>query len=244
MSHGELPSRTLPSPEWSPSRAAAIRRIARVFYGLAGPIQVAGVQRVPPKGAHVLVFNHMSNFDPHLILSVVPRADIAGLVAAEYSERPLPRLLVTWAGGIWLRRGVGDRTALRKALELLERGWIVGIAPEGRRSPHHALAPGRHGAAFLALRAGVPLLPVGLTGTEKIGRSLLHLRRSETSIRFGEPFRLSTDGARSRKDAFRMGTAEIMRRIAGLLPPLYRGSYSPNEAPERGSRRRGLAQSG
>jgi 1-acyl-sn-glycerol-3-phosphate acyltransferase len=102
------------------------------------------------------------------------------------------------------------------------------VAPEGTRSLTGGLLPGKTGAAFLALSAGVPVVPVAITGTEKVARALLRLRRAPLSITYGQPLWLGTPGQRERADQARLeaGTTEIMCRIAAMLPPEYRGVYA------------------
>jgi 1-acyl-sn-glycerol-3-phosphate acyltransferase len=208
-----------------------LRYVLDPLYRLLTRLHVEGLANVPASGGCLLVFNHLSNLDPHLIMTVLPRRDATGLVAADYRARPFERVLVEAAGGLWLRRGAGDRAALERALELLADGWIVGIAPEGGRSRTGTLRPGQTGAAFLAERAQVPVLPLGLTGTHLVRDELRRLRRAQVSVRIGEPFRLPELATVRRRDRHRLHTETIMRRIAELLPAPYRGAYASPPLP-------------
>jgi 1-acyl-sn-glycerol-3-phosphate acyltransferase len=103
----------------------------------------------------------------------------------------------------------------------------MGIAPEGTRSPNHALQEGKTGAAYLATRARAPILPVGVWGVEKIKDSLRRARREPVTISYGPVYRLPDD-PRAKGDALAAYTTEIMCRIAALLPEQYRGVYAGN----------------
>jgi 1-acyl-sn-glycerol-3-phosphate acyltransferase len=99
------------------------------------------------------------------------------------------------------------------------------MAPEGTRSLTRTLQRGKVGAAYLADRAGVPLLPVAIWGTERLPENVRRLRRTPVNMRVGRPFRLPGDG-RARSRDLEAHTDLIMCRIAALLPPQYRGVYS------------------
>jgi 1-acyl-sn-glycerol-3-phosphate acyltransferase len=220
----------MPTPQL-PTHLLRIRRIARMraildtAYRLLTRREVEGLEYLPSEGGFLLVFNHLTNFDPHLLFTVARRDRATGLTAAEYRSRPLHRFLVESCGGIWLRRGAGDRRALDLALALLAEGWMVGLAPEGRRSPTGALRPGRPGAAFLALRSGAPIVPAAVMGTEAIASALRSGRRARVRVRFGPPFRLAAEQRSISRQALQRHTGRIMSEIAALLDPGYRGAY-------------------
>jgi len=216
-----LPPETVPS--W---RIACLRGLVRVLFRLLTRVQVSGLERIPATGGAVLIFNHLSNVDPPLFFALIRRPKLTALIAADYRDRPVHRFFIEAAGGLWIRRGASDRAALKSALELLERGWLIGLAPEGRRSRNHALAEAKRGAAFLAVHAGVPVLPVGVTGTEHIVSSLKHLRRSTVTVRFGEPFRLPSLEQEDQKQQLQAFTEAMMCHVAALVPPSYRGVYA------------------
>ena len=189
-------------------------------------LRVEGVHHIPREGCCLLVFNQMSVVDTPLLSVIVPRADVTGLVARDYRRNPFYRAMVECGGGLWIRRRSGDRAALRAALSALARGWVVGISPEGRRSPHGALVEGRPGPAFLARRSHAPIVPVAFANTENFASSLRRLRRPTITVRVGAPFRLPPhDGPRT-KETLREDTDRIMCRIAALLPGRYHGAYA------------------
>jgi 1-acyl-sn-glycerol-3-phosphate acyltransferase len=129
-------------------------------------------------------------------------------------------------GIIWVHRGQPDRRAISAALEAFRDGRMVLIAPEGRESLTGALEPGTEGSAFLALEAGVPVVPVTLTGSEgrHIEDNLKRFRRSPVSVTIGKPFNLPFH----KKDpgALQEGTRVIMESLARQLPTEFRGFYA------------------
>lgn len=203
-----------------------IRATLDKLYALLTERKVYGRANIPSEGPCLLVFNHLSNFDAHLLYCVLQRNDVTGLFAADYRVKPFFRFMVEAPGGLWLRRGEGDRAALQTALSLLERGWMVGIAPEGGRSHTNALREAKRGAAFLASRADVPILPVGIAGTENIVSGIKRLRRATVTVHVGTPFTLPRRRHGCSKQHLQKCTDLIMCRIAALLPTAYRGVYA------------------
>lgn len=130
-----------------------------------------------------------------------------------------------WYGIIWLHRGQADRRAIRAALDGLAEGRIIIIAPEGRYTLTGGLEEGSLGAAFLALKADVPIVPVVVIGTEneRVYGHLKRLRRAPVRLRVGEAFRIGQQA--ERREWMREGTRQIMAALASLLPDEYRGAY-------------------
>lgn len=202
-----------------------LRVIAKVIAELTTQSEVAGLDNIPSRPPYLMVTNHLSAFDIPLLASVFPHP-VRALAAIEHRSNPLYAPILEASGAIWVRRGEVDRQALREALAVLERGEVLGLAPEGTRaSESHALQEGKAGAAYVATRVDVPIVPVGIAGTEKIKHSVLRLRRTPVQVTIGEPFRLP-DSDRARSDKLREHTDLIMRRIADLLPEEYRGIYA------------------
>lgn len=177
-----------------------------------------------PAPPYILVTNHLSIFDLPVIFVTCPHR-VHAFAAVKHRSNPFYAALLSAVGVIWVQRGEVDRRALREALQLLEDGNVLGMAPEGTRSrDSYTLLEGKAGPAYLATRADVPLLPIGLAGTEHVKENLPRLRRTEVRMVVGEPFRLPESG-RVRTPQLREYTDLIMRRIAALIPPQYRGIY-------------------
>lgn len=201
-----------------------LRAIITFLARLIAHVEIEGAEHIPASGPFLLVTNHLSRLDPPILMMAMPH-QIYVLAASEYRRVPILKQLMEAAGAIWVRRGELDLAALRAALEVLARGDVLGLAPEGTRSRVRALQRAKPGAAYVALRSGVPILPVALYGTERMVEDFLHLRRMRIHVVIGEPFQLPNNG-RARGAALEESTDIIMRHIAALLPPAYRGVYA------------------
>lgn len=195
---------------------------------LLGPGRVIGLEHVPRTGAYLLVANHTSNFDPPFLGWAVGHRTgrvIHFMAKDEMRRWPVIGWLAAQAGAFFVRRGEGDRAAQRVAVQVLEAGRPLAIFPEGTRSRDGRLGEGRAGAALLAMRTDVPVLPCGISGTHRIfeGRRRWP-RRTPITFTIGEPFRLPHNESLDRA-ALREGTERIMRAIAALLPPEQRGNW-------------------
>jgi len=200
-----------------------LRFVAVILSRLVFRIECVGLENFPDDPPYLLVSNHLSALDSPLVMSVCPHK-IRAFAASKHKRNPIFGPLLALAGAIWVRRGEVDRQALREALELFERGEVLGVAPEGTRARGTiALREGKTGAAYLAARADVPIVPVGLAGTENMAHNLPRLRRTRVRFAVGEPFRLP--GRHARGQELHEYTDLIMRRIAELLPEEYRGLY-------------------
>lgn len=187
---------------------------------------VRGIERIPRQGPFLVVTNHLGDAD--LILGLVYSPIDAEVIAkSELYDFPVLGWLMDAYGVIWLHRGQPDRRAMRVVLQALKEGRVVGIAPEGRESLTGSLEEGLDGAAYLALKAGVPLLPIVFTGTSnaQLYGNMRRLRRTNVSMTVGELFRLDPCGG-DKKEAIKCGTEQIMQRLAALLPEEYRGVYT------------------
>ena len=204
-------------------------QVLRTFFRLLAPflirLHVEGRENIPDHGPYLIVINHLSAFDTPILLMLCPHK-ITAFAAAKHRSNLLFRIILEMGGSIWVRRGEIDRQALQEALDWLKQGNVLGLAPEGTRARGiYAMQQGKKGVAYLATRADVPIVPVGLTGTEKIKDNAPHLRRTDVNIVVGKPFRLPESG-RVRGQKLDEYTDIVMHRIAELLPPEYRGVYA------------------
>jgi len=201
-----------------------VRAIIRAILPLLVRLERRGEENFSLDPPYILATNHLSIFDSPVLLVTCPHT-VRAFAAAKHRSNPIYAPLLAMMGSIWVRRGEVDRTALREALEVLDKGEVLGMAPEGTRArDEYALQEGKTGPAYLATRADVPIVPVGIAGTEKIKDNLPRLRRTDVRVTVGEPFRLPRSG-RVRSQELREYTETIMRRIAALLPEEYRGVY-------------------
>lgn len=187
--------------------------------------RVTGRHHIPRRGPVILASNHLSFIDSILIPLVVPR-HVTFIAKAEYFtgrglKGRLSRWFFTTMGNIPVQRDdprAGQRS-LEDALEVLQRGGAFGIYPEGTRSRDGLLHKGHTGVAWLALAGQAPVVPVGVSGTDKvqpIGKRLPRLHRG-VQITFGapiDPARQLTAGrpAQARREL----TDQVMQSIQGL----------------------------
>ena len=195
---------------------------------LVGPGSVEGLEHVPRDGAYLVVANHCSNLDPPFLGWAVGHRTgrVVHFMAKDEMRRwPLVGFLARSAGAFFVRRGSGDRAAQRLAIEVLENGRPLAVSPEGTRSRDGRLDEPRLGAALLAMRTDVPVLPVGIAGTYRIfpGRSRWP-HRNRITFRIGPTFRLPhSDGVD--RAALKDASDQIMREIAAQLPPEQQGRW-------------------
>lgn len=129
--------------------------------------KIYGVENVPQTGGLVIVSNHASYFDPPIVSNCVCRP-VAYMAKEELFKIPVLAQAIKLYGAYPVSRGTSDRGAIRYALEYLENGWAVGVFLEGTRTRDGRIYEPKRGAALLAAKAKVPLLPVSLWGSEKI----------------------------------------------------------------------------
>jgi 1-acyl-sn-glycerol-3-phosphate acyltransferase len=201
-----------------------VRGIVALLLRLLSRLRIEGQENIPHQGPFILATNHIHWLDSPLVAVVFPyRAYV--FAADKWAKHWLLGPLFTSLGAIWVRRGEVDRQALRQALELLRGGGVLGMAPEGTRSKTGGLQPGRTGAAYLAFRAGVPILPVATTGQEKVLPALRRLRRATVRVLIGAPFYPPPVEGKASGAEIQAFTDEIMVHLAAMLPPEYRGVY-------------------
>ena len=199
----------------------AVGLVARLFV----EVEIRGRRDIPP-GPLLIACNHIGDADPPALLHAMPEP-IEYVAAADLWERPLLPPLLSFYAPIRVRRDGGlTLDTIRQVLEALERGERVAIFPEGGISDDAQLREAREGVGYLALKAGVPILPVAMWGTERLFDDWRHGRRGHIVIHIGEPFRLPPLDPARRREQRAEATQRIMCEIARLLPPAYRGVYA------------------
>ncbi len=129
--------------------------------------KIYGSEKVPRSGAYIAVCNHASYFDPPILSNCLNRP-VAFMAKEELFTVPVLRQAIELYGAYPVKRSQSDRSAIRATLKVLENGWIAGIFLEGTRTGDGKIHNPKLGAALIAAKAKVPLIPVSLWGTEKI----------------------------------------------------------------------------
>jgi len=193
--------------------------------------RVVGKENVPVTGPVILASNHVHAADPFLLAFGLPRW-IDFMAKEELFQSVFVRAILRWAGSFSIRReGEMSHTqgVLDQAIEALEKGSMLGIFPEGSRSRDGKLTKAKTGCAVLASQADVPILPVGITGTDKLGGISWLWKRPPIVVNIGRPFRVTPAQGRLGRAQRQCLTTQIMREIANLLRPEYRGAYGRDE---------------
>lgn len=205
----------------------AAKQMAHAALALLSDLRVEGQENLPKGGPLLVVANHFSFIDPVAMIGVSPwpLEFIGGF------QMPNAPASVTWLPKVWgyypVYRGTASREALRAAEAILKQDGVLGIFPEAGNWAT-VLRPARPGAAFLAVRTGARILPMGFAGLNDVFPNLQKGRRARVTIRIGEPFGpFQAEGrGRSRRPKLEAIGHKIMEHIADLIPPAKRGHYS------------------
>ncbi|WP_405466414.1 1-acyl-sn-glycerol-3-phosphate acyltransferase [Streptomyces jietaisiensis] len=207
-------------PEAGPpsERGAEVgRRIGvGLMHGLWKP-RVLGAWRVPATGPLILAVNHTHNVDGPMVMGVAPRPTHF-LIKKEAFIGPLDPFL-TGIGQVKVDRHGVDRTAISRALAVLDQGGVLGIFPEGTRGEGD-FASLRAGLAYFAVRGGAPVLPVAVLGSsERRGRLMKGLPplRSRVDVVFGDPFDAGDGSGRRTRAALDEATLRIQKQLTAHL---------------------------
>jgi 1-acyl-sn-glycerol-3-phosphate acyltransferase len=184
-----------------------------------------GVENIPLTGGLLIATNHMSRMDIPVLFLTPNRPDMTALVTTKYLKYPLLRWFIVTARGIWLDRDTADFGAFRTAVDALNKGVAIGIAPEGTRSETASLLEAKPGTVLLALRAGVPILPAAITGTEDSVRKMLRFQKPYITAEFGPIIPAPVLDRDHRSEQLQTLTDELMCQIAVMMPEKYHGFY-------------------
>lgn len=209
------------------------RRVVPLFTRLAAPAAAYGVDRVPRDGGAVVAANHFSGID-HPLIGVLSPRPLHFLAKAELLDIPGLGQLLQLLGVFGVRRGEGDREALRRAREIVREGGLVCVHVEGTRQRFGHPGPIHPGGLMIAMQEGVPVIPLGL---DTFHWSLRNRRKC--AVVWGEPMQVD-DLPRNRK-----GYAEAGDRVGAEIVRLWRQAVAaceaglPPELPD-GTRRYGI----
>jgi 1-acyl-sn-glycerol-3-phosphate acyltransferase len=216
---------------WLPPIGVEIFRVfLKTLFYIVAPIEAQGGENLPAAGTggYMVAANHVSYWDAPLIFTQLrPHSQLTAFGADKYRRHLLLGTIVRLVGVVWVNRDAPSPATIKAAVQALRNGSVLGIAPEGTRSRvTHALQPAKTGAAYLAVTAGVPIVPTAVIYTDKVAGDLRRFRRSRVKIRFGKPLTFPAPVRQEREAKLEEYTEELMCQIAALLPPEYRGVYA------------------
>lgn len=209
------------------TRFAAL--VARFCLSAMARVSVEVDGELPLDGPLIVVANHMSNADPPLVAGwLTPKLGRQMHILAKDAlfVGPIGSILRR-LGARPVRTGGSDIEAYRVARGVLDRGEVLCIFPEGTRSADGVIAEPKPGVAMLATRSGVPILPVGVSGSDLfLGRGRRFPRiGTRVTLRVGRPFTVALEPGESRRQGMQRASDEIMRKVAALADERHRGRF-------------------
>lgn len=180
-------------------------------YRLIYRIKAEGVEHIPATGGVILCGNHINAQDP-LIIGIASPRPVCFMAKEELFRSAFLSFIIRGLGAFPVKRSTADRASLKHALALLEEGRCFGIFPEGTRSPTGVMQKPEPGTAYIALKAGVPVIPVGISASYKLFQPI--------HIRFGPPVDLERFRTGKLNGAtLELASEAIMDAISHLLDP-------------------------
>ncbi len=207
--------------------------LCRILFGL----RIKGQDNIPAEGGFILVGNHLHNLDPVFMLTASTRP-VYFMAKQELFGFPVIKQIITWVGAFPVNRGKMDRSAIRQGQDVLKAGIGLGIYPEGTRSLSRQIERALPGAGLFATGGDYPIVPCAITGSERVpfngakGKGELPERdpgHKGVLVQFGEPFRLPEE-INGKKVNATAAADYMMRKVAEMLPPDYRGIYGEDSA--------------
>lgn len=226
-----LKSKTISTPEYQHVTREPVRKVLRTllrvigFNLLAKIDRVEGLENVPQHGPAIIMMNHIAFVDSLIVLHIMPR-NIIPLAKVEVYDYPVIGFLPKLWGVIPVHREELDRRAIQQALDVLEAGEMVLVAPEGTRGT--ALQRGKEGVAYLASRSGAPIVPVAINGSKGFPalRPFGAWKTAGAVIRIGKPFQYRPEYQKARREELTKMTDEAMFILSSMLPEERRGVYA------------------
>ena len=185
-----------------------LRIIFTFIYSVIFPTTVKGKENIPKEGAVILAANHLSNWDPPLVGTFIPR-HLAYMAKEELFKVPILKNILENVHTFPVKRGASDRAAIKTALQMLEAKECICMFPEGTRSKDGKLHKGAQGVALIAAKSKATVIPVAIQGTFK-----LRPFRKITLI-YGKP--MTFEAEKVDKENLQEFTEKIMQEIASML---------------------------
>lgn len=210
---------------------ALVRGLAVGFSKLWWRLELTGTENLPAEGAFILAPVHRSNADSLVVAGLTKRRLRYMGKHTLWKYKPVGRIF-TALGGFPVKRGAADREALRKCTEVLAAGEPLVVFPEGTRQSGPRVQELQEGAAYLAARAGVPIVPVGIGGSEEaLVKGSKKIRRVRISVVAGAPLLPPTTEGRLPRSAVARLSSELKDRLQELFDEAQALSGSPARLP-------------
>ena len=211
----------------------SFRPVFRLLFHILCTIKITGLENIPASGSYLVTINHISIYEPPFILAFWPRP-LEAVGAVEIWSRSGQSILARMYGGIQVHRGQFDRQLIDQMISAVNANYPLLIAPEGGRTHTLGMRRGLPGAAYVAYKTNLNILPVGITGTSddlfpRIFAGLLRRKpRVCLEMTIGKPIRLPEISGRgeARRQALQENADRIMVHIGALLPEAYHGEYA------------------
>jgi 1-acyl-sn-glycerol-3-phosphate acyltransferase len=195
------------------------KRLLTACFWLLFRLRVEGREHEPQAGPVLAVCNHASAIDPP-IAGVALRRRAWYMAKDELLRIPVLGPLLRSVGTFPVRRGEADRVSIRTALQVLDRGGVLLMFPEGTRSPDGRLRPAEPGAALLALRTGATVLPMAVIGTHRaMPKGARFPKRVPVVVRLGPTITVPRHESRLDRALLDEWGQRFMAAVAALLPP-------------------------
>ena len=199
--------------------------VQRTALRLFAKYEAAGRENVPADGALIIVSNHLGNIDPPMLVSTIPRR-IFFLAKSGLFRGAFAKWFLAMYGAFPVNREGADVRAYRWVIDQLKNDGAVVLFPEGTRSPN-GMREAKQGVVQIASRTGATILPVGITGTEKMGSwARVFFPTGAIRVSIGKAFQLPEIEGKPTKEDMDSMTLLIMGKIAELLPEQYQGAYA------------------
>ena len=220
---------------WTKISREIVRFFMRNAYRLLTRVRISGWENLPKDNAFVAAFNHVSYFEPPLLMSFWKPAPEA--IGAEYLfKHPVFKFLALSYKAIPVNRGQYDRRVLQICIDILNSGRTLLIAPEGTRSRVKGMNQANPGIAYIVDKTNVPVVPIACIGTTSdMLKKALKFKRPIIEIKIGKPIELpKIEGkGQERRESRQKNTDFVMMKIAELLPKEYHGYYANSNSKDK-----------
>jgi 1-acyl-sn-glycerol-3-phosphate acyltransferase len=201
--------------------------LTNLFFRHVIGFRVHGRAGIPPAGPLIVASNHISFWDPPMVGSAITR-ETHFLAKASLFEIPALGWLIKSYNALPIHRGRFDRAGVESALEVLRRGGVLLLFPEGGRRRAGRVEETKLGVGLLSFRSGAPILPARIVGSDRVRASFVRKRRVEIFLGRLLPAVTALPGERPR-DAYRRASREVLHAINGLGPGAGSDALNPNQ---------------